>query len=108
MESDEEKIEWKLSLEHHYAHNRHHPEYFGNELSILDTEEHGKVYLEESLIDMLAARGERMLKNDPTISIKKWMDIDDQFIARYSETDKKYVKELLRDWTNLATTFVTD
>ncbi|WAR19532.1 SF3B2-like protein [Mya arenaria] len=73
---DDEKVEWKNTLYNHYAHNPHHPEYFYPEdtqtgvrektkpIRELDSED-GLCYLLESILDMLASRGERFLKDDP-------------------------------------------
>ena len=112
-----EKTEWDLSLEHHYIHNPHHPEYFyvkqsdgkREKFDIIEAvPDKGQLYMEESLIDMLASRGERNLKDDPTISVGKWLDIDERYMVRYAEGDKKFVMELLDKWTKAAKAFVED
>ena len=64
--------------------------------------------MEESLIDMMASRGERNLKDDTTLSVGKWLDIDERYMTRYSEGDKKFVMELLTKWTIAAKVFVAD
>ena len=112
-----EKAEWDLSLEHHYIHNPHHPEYFyvkqtdgqREKFDIIKTvPDKGKLYMEESLIDMMASRGERNLKGDPTISVEKWLDIDERYTKRYAEADRTYVMELADIWKKAAKTFVED
>ena len=116
LEIETEKNEWNLALEHHYVFNPHHPEYFypkqddgqREKFSIMEADSNGKLYLEESLIDMLASRGERNLKDDPTISLKKWMDIADVYMKRYSEEDKTYVISLLKEWNGKGEVFVAD
>ena len=116
LEIPEEKTEWGLSLEHHYIHNPHHPEYFyvkqadgkREKFGIIEAENKGKLYMEESLIDMMASRGERNLKDDPTISVGKWLDIDEKYLTRYAEGDKKFVMELLNKWTQAAKDFVAE
>ena len=113
----QEKTEWNLSLEHHYIHNPHHPEYFyvkqadgtREKFDIIEAvPDNGKLYMEESLIDMMASRGERNLKDDATISVEKWLDIDERYMKRYAEADRKYVMELLDTWKKSAMTFVED
>ena len=114
LETEDEKIEWNLALEHHYIHNPHHPEYFyvkredgqRAKFSIVEENDKGKLYMEESVIDMMASKGERNLKDDQTISIRKWLDIDEKYLKRYSENDMKYVTELLGKWSELAEKYV--
>ena len=116
LEIVEEKNEWNLALDHHYIHNPHHPEYFypkqGNgqreKFSIVEADPKGRLYIEESLIDMLASRGERNLKDDPAVSVGKWLDIAEVYLTRYSETDKKYVMQLLSKWIEMGKDFVSD
>ncbi|KAL4237419.1 hypothetical protein ACF0H5_002136 [Mactra antiquata] len=117
LEIEAEKMEWDNSLYNHYAGNPHHPEYFypmkddgSRDKSVpmlkLDTI-NGKDYLDESLIDMLSARGERNLANDETFNVKKWMDIPDRYLFRYAEEDKQYVKECLYRYEILARKFLS-
>ena len=104
----DEKAEWQTSLEHHFAVNPHHPEYFFPKLEdgqrdktkgMLDSDaKNGEDFLIESLIDMLAARGERALKTDKVFSVSKWMDIDSKFMVRYNDDDRVYVSRLLNEW----------
>ena len=116
LDTDAEKNEWNNALEHHYVSNPHHPEYFSpkqadgqrEKISILKATENGKLYLEESLIDMLGSRGERNLKDDSTISHEKWMDISDVYLKRYEEEDKKYVQDLLKQWNELGKAYVAN
>lgn len=106
----EEKKEWELSLKSHYDSNPHHPQFFERSLeshprkvfeSILDVPG-GKTFLEESLIDMLACRGERNLSDDSKFSIEKWMSIPECFFKRYRYRDCEWVKKLLEAWMTKA------
>ncbi|KAL4218441.1 hypothetical protein ACF0H5_023176 [Mactra antiquata] len=117
LETEAEKIEWDNTLYNHYAGNPHHPEYFyplkddGNRdksvpMLKLDTT-NGQDYVDESLIDMLAARGERILANDKTFNVKKWMDIPDRYMFRYAEEDKQYVIKCYDHYKELAKQFLS-
>lgn len=54
---------------------------------------------------MLAARGERTLADDKNFIINKWLAIDEKYFFRYAEDDKKYVKERLSEYKELAQEF---
>lgn len=115
---DNEKTEWETTLENHYAYNPHHPEYFGyrgeigsttacqDMASVEDVE--SSDFIIESVIDMLASRGERVLKDDPEISISQWMTVDDRYLKRYTEHDRRLVQQYLLHWRERAATFMAD
>ncbi|XP_045162693.2 uncharacterized protein LOC123527362 [Mercenaria mercenaria] len=115
LELEAEKIEWDNTLHNHYAGNPHHPEYFyplaedgkrDKSVPMLKLDPvNGTNFLDESIIDMLAARGERTLASDPKFSIKKWIGIDEKYFFRYAEEDKKYVKDHLSNYEELAKVF---
>ncbi|XP_052785741.1 uncharacterized protein LOC128221243 [Mya arenaria] len=110
---DDEKVEWKNTLYNHYAHNPHHPEYFYPEdtqtgvrektkpIRELDSED-GLCYLLESILDMLASRGERFLKDDPVISLQKLFEMPRRYLQRYHESDQDFVEETMQEWSNIA------
>jgi hypothetical protein len=118
LEIEAEKIEWDNTLHNHYAGNPHHPEYFypltedgkrDKSVPMLKLDpENGKDYVDESIIDMLAARGERVLAKDPEINVKKWLAIEERYLFRYAEEDKLYVKECLKKVEKLAEDFLSD
>lgn len=111
---EDEKMEWELSLRSHYAHNPHHPEYFYPVIdgvktnSVYESEGGGRLFLDESIINVLACRGERVLAADKVISIKNWFDIPDRYLARYNEKDKTYVKERLAEFSHKAADYLSD
>ena len=117
LKEDAEKIEWDNTLHNHYAGNPHHPEYFypvtedgkrDKSVPMLKLDpENGKDYLDESVIDMLAARGERTLANDTNFDVDKWLDVDEKYFFRYAEEDKTYVKERLTEYHKLADDFLS-
>ncbi|KAK3587751.1 hypothetical protein CHS0354_042706 [Potamilus streckersoni] len=104
----DEKVEWESALEHHYRSNPHHPEYFYpkktesgervKDLIIHEIKQNGKLYMEESLVDMLASRGERSLCEDAEVDVEKWMDIQEMYFKRYSDGDREWVKNKLAAW----------
>lgn len=112
----EELLEWTATLEHHYRSNPHHPEFFAGRKD--DDPEMGvfndsNPYLAESVIDMLAARGERSLKEDVEFSVSKWFDIPDQYLKRYSDseslynrngsaTDREAARATIKEWAELS------
>lgn len=116
LQEADEKFEWENTLYNHYAHNPHHPEYFyplqedGKRIrdkSVLELDpDNGQDYLDESIVDMLASRGERYLSEDPVFSVKKWFDIPERFMGRYSANDKKYVLRKLDEWREMARKFL--
>ena len=112
----EELTEWKATLKHHYDSNPHHPEFFDNrrdddpKMSVFDG---FNPYLAESIIDMLAARGERRLKGDAKFSVSKWFDMPDQYLNRYSSSESLYnrkgsmsdresARNMLKEWAELS------
>ncbi|KAL3872524.1 hypothetical protein ACJMK2_035748 [Sinanodonta woodiana] len=108
----DEKVEWESALEHHYRSNPHHPEYFYpkktesgervKDLVIHEKNKNGKLYMEESLVDMLAARGERDMCADAEIDVAQWMDIQEMYFKRYSDQDKEWVINKLAAWKERA------
>ncbi|XP_045162704.2 uncharacterized protein LOC123527372 [Mercenaria mercenaria] len=115
LEIEAEKIEWDNTLHNHYAGNPHHPEYFyplledgkrDKSVPMLKLDpENGKDFVDESIIDMLAARGERVLAKDPEFNVKKWLDIEERYLFRYANEDKMYVKECLKKYEEMAEEF---
>lgn len=116
LETELEKLEWDTSLNNHYIHNPHHPEYFydvdktGKRIktkSILELDpENGVDFLLESIIDMMASRGERTLAKDPVISVKKILDMPDRYLMRYHEDDAKFVRQTMEEWSLMAQKFL--
>ncbi|KAH3853411.1 hypothetical protein DPMN_095934 [Dreissena polymorpha] len=117
LEKPDEKEEWTLSLEHHYSHNPHHPEYFcdrdkegkrvGSRRMIEADPDYGKDFLDESIIDMMASRGERFLAKDPVFNVKKLLEMPERFLFRYHEADREYVKETLQKWSFMVRDFLS-
>lgn len=88
LEDKDEALEWSATLDHHYASNPHHPEFFyadpeRDDDPRMEVFNDDNPYLAESVIDMLAARGERSLKGDAEFSVSKWFDIPDVYLRRY-------------------------
>ncbi|WAR19526.1 hypothetical protein MAR_002805 [Mya arenaria] len=117
IDDEREKHEWELALEHHYCSNTHHPEYFfpkdadgrrGKSPSMMDADPaNGETNLAESIIDMLAAHGERTLDKDTDVSVRKMFCMDEKFFNRYAESDGAYVKARMQDWLKLIETFLS-
>ena len=116
LQTEQENTEWQHTLYNHYAHNPHHPEYFyplqadgtrkrENSMKELDPV-NGKHYLIESIIDMLASRGERYLSEDRVFSVTKWFDIPDKFLGRYCQADREYVVQKMDEWLQIAGHFM--
>lgn len=116
LTAQDEQDEWQNTLHNHYAANPHHPEYFYPEVSagernksipILELDpENGKDYLDESLFDMLGCVAERRMRDEKTFTLSKWLDIEDRFLLRYGESDKKYVKDKIEEWKQIALEFM--
>lgn len=118
LETEFEKLEWDNTLYNHYVGNPHHPEYFYPEqedgtrdksvpMLKLDIE-NGQNFVDESILDMLAARGERSLARDPEFNVLKWLDIDEKYLTRYAEEDRLYVKKCLDTYRRLAEDFFSN
>ncbi|XP_052276190.1 uncharacterized protein LOC127875281 isoform X2 [Dreissena polymorpha] len=118
LETLEEQTEWDLALKHHYAHNCHHPEYFRQDrqggVSVvqdrresMENDSDGSLHLDESILDMMAARGERELKHDHVISIQKLLDMPVQYLRRYTDADRKYVTQTMVAWSEKARNFMS-
>lgn len=95
----QEEREWQISLKNHRNHNP----YSDHENDFV-TED----VLMEWLIDFLAIRAERDLKNDAALSIEKLMNIDANSFSSFKDTDRIYATEILHDWTMLATAFINE
>lgn len=111
--------EWKYALENHYATNPHHPEYYypvdasgtsrDKSVSILQLDkENGRLFLKESLVDMLACRGERSLDCKEVFDVKSWLAIDDHYYNRYGTEDKEFVLEELQQIQDKAKTYISN
>lgn len=117
LSDPEEKAEWDRALLHHYEHNDHHPEHFyrihsdgkrDKSQSILSLNPSiAKEVLIESLLDMLASRGERNMKNDTEFSVQKWFDIEEKYLLRYATEDKLFVQDQLQIISNAVSKYVT-
>ncbi|XP_052276195.1 uncharacterized protein LOC127875282 isoform X1 [Dreissena polymorpha] len=118
LETLEEQTEWDLALKHHYAHNCHHPEYFRQDhqcgVSVvqysqesMEDDSDGSLNLDESILDMMAARGERELKHDHVISIQKLLDMPAQYLKRYTDADRMYVTQTMSAWSEMARHFLS-
>ncbi|KAH3853414.1 hypothetical protein DPMN_095937 [Dreissena polymorpha] len=116
LETLEEQTEWDLALKHHYAHNCHHPEYFRKDPQVgvvqdsresMESDSDGSLCLDESILDMMAARGERELKHDNVISIQKLLDMPAQYLRRYTDADRKYVTHTMAAWSEKARNFLS-
>lgn len=118
LKEDAEKEEWDNTLHNHYAGNPHHPEYFypklpdgsrdkSSSMFTLDPE-NGKDFVDESIIDMLASRGERILADDAEFDVHKWMAIDEKYLLRYAKEDKAYVEETLDRFRKMAEDFLSN
>lgn len=107
-----EKTEWDATLDEHRGSNPHHPEFFSGYHPVI--RQPGKdLYFLESIIDMLAARGERVIAKDKKLSILKWFDMPGEFLSRYNPNkgwsrynqpggDKEMVRTKLSEWYELA------
>lgn len=79
---------WKKALQHHYAHEPHHPQYFNE----------GRMeprYLEESLVDMIGSRWERNLGGAEDVSYQDLVDFNPVYLSRYNAEDLVDVKKLI-------------
>jgi len=89
-----EKEEWMNAVNNHYAVNPHHPQHYQSDrLSKMNT-----LDLQESLIDMLACRIERVLSGFPAIAIQALLDFPLYLYERYTETDRNFISETQVKW----------
>ena len=106
--SKEEKDEWESALQNHYNYNPHHPEYYAKN-RIFDFNEQGLRFLDESIIDMLACSGERVLIKDNVISLKNWFNIEKKYLERYTHaSDRTYVQTKLMEMSMKAEEYLKD
>lgn len=80
---------WRAALDNHYKREPHHPQFFGKGRM---TEK----YLEESLIDMVACRWERMLEGDENVKDFDLVDFNPVYLNRYNNDDLKYILATIR------------
>ena len=86
--------EWKVSLDHHLLSNDHHPEFYKGEAM-------EKLPLIESAVDMLSWRLIKNRCNYPGQQVQDWLfDVEDKYLERYVEGDRRKVSELLTEWKN--------
>ena len=90
LEGDELKI-WEQALHHHYKNNTHHPQYYGqNQMQTAD--------IEESVLDMLACRLERDLKEFETLDANTILNIPPNYLLRYHTSDQCKVNNTIAHW----------
>lgn len=88
--------EWDEALQHHYKHNDHHPEFFGRGHSMPEAALH------ESVVDMLSWRLIKSRAQYAGEPVGRWLfDVDDRFLERYEEDDRRTVKKLLGKWERM-------
>lgn len=88
--------EWNQAWKHHCANNPHHPEYFiidksGQNVRI----DMDYLYLVESVIDMIACRWERPLYGSDLVSNQNLLNIDKNFLKRYTSNDRMKVRAII-------------
>jgi hypothetical protein len=80
---------WEAALAHHYHHNPHHPQHDPvNRMALCN--------LEESVVDMLACRWERILGGGDGVAAEKIADVSESFLDRYLSEDREIVREMLK------------
>lgn len=84
---------WQKGLEHHYKTNGHHPEFHvgknGERLNMPLSD------LQESILDMVACHWERNLGGNANASQIDLFQINERFLLRYNDHDRKMVESFL-------------
>ena len=79
---------WQEALAHHYSNNPHHPQYRpGQSME--------QIYLEESIVDMLACQWERVCHGREEATAREIATMKEVYLNRYVETDRMKVREIL-------------
>ena len=79
---------FQKGVQHHYDHNGHHPQYWGKDSMSSTT-------LLESILDMAGCHLERDLGSNPNALLSDVFDISSNFLARYTDDDRKMVEQHL-------------
>ena len=88
--------EWQVSLDHHLLSNDHHPQFYKGEAM-------EELPLIESAVDMLSWRLIKNCCNYPGQQVQEWLfDVEDKYLERYMEGDRRKVRELITQWKNTA------
>lgn len=90
----EEDPVWRKSVCLHYAANDHHPQHHeGRNMS-------PHLALIESVIDMVARRWEKdfSTKDPRAIPIEQLLEVDREYLKRYTDDDRCRVEEILKTW----------
>jgi len=88
----EDKIIWDKAVNSHYMNNSHHPE-FSRPSTMKMTA------LTESLIDMLACRLERNLREHNTLTAADLFHIPKEYLHRFHSSDMVRIKNLMASWS---------
>ncbi|KAI8614922.1 hypothetical protein BC830DRAFT_1168993 [Chytriomyces sp. MP71] len=83
---------WDRALQHHFASNSHHPEFYAVNGLLMTMSESD---LEESVVDMLAIQWERVFAGRDDVTGGQLCEIQPRYLERYEVGDRARVAELL-------------
>jgi len=84
---------WEEALQHHYANNPHHPQFYQDKRMTRES-------LEESIVDMMACHWERKEGGGDEVPAEKIAGFSDFYLERYLPEDKLEVVALLEQIRN--------
>lgn len=100
---------WENALMAHYKRNQHHPEHYYPKLTGLlkwDKENEASKMpfydLYESVIDVLACRSERDLKDQKVVTALEWFDLPKFVLDKYSKKDLEEIDMIFRIFLDAA------
>ncbi|PAA66005.1 hypothetical protein BOX15_Mlig027342g2 [Macrostomum lignano] len=83
---------WETGLHHHYCHNEHHPEHWGNKPMYWR-------FIVEALYDMAAMELEKKFKGQEPDNKAMLLQFDPQFLKRFKETGQLEFIEKIIEYT---------